>query len=71
MLDTREPRNDLTDRECAKLLGGMIGGIVTMSSPEVVRAAMRWWAETDAAWEYIVSVQQSLGQKPPVGDVVS
>lgn len=49
-LDTTAARTDLTSRECAKLLGGSIGGLVEMASIEDVRQAVRWWAETDAAW---------------------
>jgi hypothetical protein len=57
-LDKRDPRNDLTDRECAKLLGATIGGLITMSDVETVRRAIRWWAEDDAAWTYMGQVRQ-------------
>jgi len=46
-------REDLTDRECAKILGSLIGGLVQMAPAENVRAAVRWWAETDEAWPAI------------------
>ncbi len=49
-LDSRAARTDLTDRECAKLLGACIGGLVQMASLDDVRRAVRWWAENDEAW---------------------
>ena len=52
-LDTKPARTDLTDRECAKLLGAVIAGLCQMAPSEAVRAAVRWWAETDAAWEMV------------------
>jgi hypothetical protein len=42
---------NLTERECASLLGGLIGSLINNSSVETVRNAIRWWAETDEAWE--------------------
>ena len=53
MLSTYGAREDLTDRECAKLLGSLIGGLAQMASIANVRAAVRWWAETDDAWPLI------------------
>lgn len=50
LLDERPARHDLTSRECAKLLGGLIGGLVEMSSVEAVRDAMRFWVETEECW---------------------
>lgn len=52
-LDTRPRRNDLTDRECASILGGVIGTLAGMADREAVRNAVRWWAETDQAWESV------------------
>ncbi len=43
-------KRDLTDRECAKLIGGLVATLVQMSSPTVVRRAVRWWAREDGAW---------------------
>jgi hypothetical protein len=51
LLDTRPARTDLTDRECAKLIGACLGGLVEMADVEAVRRAVIWWAVTDAAWE--------------------
>lgn len=50
-LNPQPPRRDLTDRECANILGGLIGSLCTMANPEQVKAAVKWWAETNAAWE--------------------
>jgi hypothetical protein len=49
-LDPRTAR-ELTDRECSKIIGGMIGGLMTMARSETVRAAMRWWVDSDEAWQ--------------------
>ena len=49
-LDTRPSRTDLTDRECANILGGLIGSLCNMADRDKVRAALRWWAETDRLW---------------------
>ena len=43
-------RTDLTDRECAKIIGGVLYGLCQVSCPTTVRAAVQWWAETDKAW---------------------
>lgn len=51
ILDPREARADLTSRECAKLIGALVGGLVEMANPEDVRTALRWWCEYDAPWE--------------------
>jgi hypothetical protein len=50
-LDTRPARSDMTDRECAKLIGACLGWLVEMADVETVKRAVVWWAETDAAWD--------------------
>lgn len=50
-LNTQAARRDLTDRKCANIIGGLIGSLCTMANPEQVKAAVKWWAETNAAWE--------------------
>ena len=54
-------RTDLTDRECAKLIGGMLGGLTQMADVETVRAAVRWWAETDDVWKEFHAIRERLG----------
>ena len=44
-LDHRALRKDLSDRECAVLLGAALSGLVAMSSPLMVERALTWWAE--------------------------
>lgn len=46
-------RTDLTDRECTKILGGLIGGLCNLAPIENVRNAVRWWAERDEPWAAI------------------
>jgi hypothetical protein len=50
-LDTRPVRTDLTDRECSRIIGGLLGCLSTMTDIETLRNAVRWWAETDIAWQ--------------------
>jgi hypothetical protein len=60
MLDTRPARKDLTTRECAKLLGGTIGGLLEMADLETVRAAVKWWAEQEAVWNVMAMVPTAV-----------
>lgn len=55
-------RTDLTDRECAKLLGGIIGSLCQMTTPETVRAAVQYWAQTDAVWEALKTYSAKVSQ---------
>jgi hypothetical protein len=50
-LNTKAARIDLTDRECTKLLGALIGGLAQMTDIDTLRNAVRWWADTDVAWQ--------------------
>lgn len=50
-LDTRPARNDLTSRECAKLLGGLLASLSEQALIDDVREAVIWWAENQTAWE--------------------
>ena len=60
-LDTREVRTDLTDRECAKLLGGLIGSLLQVSERGAVRRAVQWWAARDAAtWTELGDTAEAL-----------
>lgn len=52
-LDSRPARTDLTTRECAKLIGSTIGGLLEMAPLENIRQAVRWWAENDEAWQVL------------------
>lgn len=49
-LDSRAARNDLTDRECTKLIGGLIGSLALMTDLAALRRAVRFWAEEDQLW---------------------
>lgn len=50
-LDEREIRHDLTSRECATLVGAVIGGLLRMAPADDVRTAIRWYAECDEVWQ--------------------
>lgn len=56
-LDLCAARTDLTDRECAKLIGGLIGVLCQMADVETVRRSVVWWAETEEAWKFMQAVE--------------
>jgi hypothetical protein len=49
-LDTRAARTDLTTRECSKIVGSLVGGLLQMTDPKTLRDALRWFVETDDFW---------------------
>ena len=58
MLDPRPARTDLTDRECSRIIGGLLGSLVgNAPDVETVRRAVRWWAETDQVWVWMEKQQ--------------
>jgi hypothetical protein len=59
-LDTR-PARDLTARECAKILGGTIGCLESMTRGDEVREAIRWWANlSDDQWStYFAALREA------------
>ena len=68
-LDCRSARVDFTDRECTKILGGVIGALLQSAPPDTVKRALRWWAEFPevhpGAWEGIVNVNIGLALGGP------
>lgn len=57
-------RTDLTDREIANILGGLIGCLPRLAKDGVqtVRAAVKWWAENDEVWEIMDRQTKALDQ---------
>jgi hypothetical protein len=53
LLTTTPAREDLTDRECTKIIGSLIGGLAQMATIEDLRNAVCWWANNDEAWQLI------------------
>jgi hypothetical protein len=53
-------RDDMTDREIAKILGGLIGSLVQMAEVKDVRNAVRWWAQKDEAWAPFFEVERAM-----------
>jgi hypothetical protein len=51
-------RHDMTDRECAGILGGLIAGLAQLAPIDQVRNALAWWAETDEPWAQIAQLRQ-------------
>lgn len=61
-LDSNSARTDLTDRECSKLLGGLIGALCQMAPQTTVRKAVRYWAETNGLWQLLATVPGMVGK---------
>jgi hypothetical protein len=65
-LDTRPPRNDLTSRECAKLIGGLLGGLCEQASIEDVKQAIDWWSRNESAWNAFRKMKTYYTEHPQV-----
>lgn len=62
-LDDRPARIDLTDRECAKLIGGIVGCLLQMSDQQTVRQALQWWIDLpDKYWDELASIGRVVGK---------
>ena len=65
-LDSRESRNDLTDRECVKLIGGLVGALLQSAPPVFVARALRWWALLPHlhpdVWAAMATAKQALAE---------
>lgn len=67
-LHPREARTDLTDRECAKLLGSLIAGLTQMTDTETVRRAVIHWAASDQSWDILSALDFSVDQRRRRGE---
>jgi len=56
-LTPQPARTDLTDRECARIIGGLLGSLAGMTTPATVRRAVKWWAESNDAWAAIGQIE--------------
>jgi hypothetical protein len=55
---------DLTDRECAYIIGGLIGSLALMTDVETIRIALKWWVD-NTNWDLIHdSIHNSVGSGP-------
>ncbi len=68
-LDSRPARNDLTSRECAKLIGALLNGLCEQASIDDVKLAVDWWSTNKGAWDAIREMKSIYTQNPEV-DVV-
>lgn len=60
---SKEPaRKDLTSRECAKILGAVIGGLTEMAPIEAIREAIQWFAQSEKVWESFQLVKTTLDE---------
>jgi hypothetical protein len=64
-LDTRPARTDLTSRECSKIIGSIIGGLILMAPRSALREAVTWWAvHFDEAFPAQM-FSRAVSEKPP------
>lgn len=64
-LTPTQTRHDLTDRECAVIVGGLIGSLSEVADLAIVRRAIQWWAETDQAWVQVVRAKAAASNLYP------
>ena len=57
-LSIAPPRQDLTDRECAKLLAWILGSLRAMTDLASLRNAVAWWHEHDEAWALLERIHE-------------
>ncbi len=69
-LDERPARDDLTDRECAKLIGGFLGGLIGQADVDDVKRAIDWWSQNQSAWTSFRKIKEYWTENPDV-DVAS
>lgn len=67
-LDKREARTDLTSRECAKLIGGMLSGLAGMARAGEIKLALSWWAQHP---EVVDAMFAHAGQLEAVGEDIA
>jgi hypothetical protein len=61
-LSDKPARTDLTDRECSRIIGGVLGGLAGLTDLQALRRAVRWWAETDEAWKLFEEQERAMRQ---------
>jgi hypothetical protein len=59
-LDKREARNDLTDREVAKIICGTLYSLVDLSDIETIKRAVQWIAEHDEVWQQMEMIKRTF-----------
>jgi hypothetical protein len=59
-LSSVEARADLTNREVAKLIGSVLGGLVQMAEVRTVQEALRWWLENPLAWAQLEEIKKAF-----------
>jgi len=65
ILDPRPSRN-LTSRECAKILSGLIGSLCQNADIDDVKRAIDWWSQNDTAWVTFRQMKAYCEQNPDV-----
>lgn len=56
----RKQEKDLTEVQAGRLLGGHIATLCQMTDPELVKKALRYWADADdSVWEVIINPNQT------------
>lgn len=50
----------LSQRDCEKLLGSLIGGLLTMADPLDIMKALLRWSEDEELWNKMVDTSKKL-----------
>ncbi|MFZ1905230.1 MAG: hypothetical protein WAU56_07545 [Steroidobacteraceae bacterium] len=64
---SKERPRALTDAECAVILGGAVGALLTVSTSDAVAAALQWVLEHRATWPQSVLDQVITVRAPGSG----
>lgn len=60
-LDERAARNDLTDREVAKIICGNLYALVDLSDIKTIKRAVKWIVEHDEVWQHMETIKKTIG----------
>lgn len=59
-------RGDLTSRECAKIIGGLLGSLTGVAAIDDVKCAIDWWSQNESAWNSFRQMKAYFEKNPDV-----
>ena len=65
-LDSMPSRTDLTSRECAKIIGGLLGSLTGVAAIDDVKCAIDWWSQNESAWNSFRRMKAYFAENPDV-----
>lgn len=69
-LDDRPARNDLTSRECAKILAGTITALADQAAIDNVKLAIEWLARSESMWDALRKMKAYSAEHPELDVMV-